>query len=81
MASEHLMLDTTLTVDCPVRILHGIEDPDVPWQLSMEITAMLRGDDITATFVKDGDHRLSRPQDIALLTATVEGLIRKTFSQ
>ena len=72
---NHLMLDTTLPVDCPVRILHGIEDPDVPWQLSMEITAMLEGDDITVTLIKDGDHRLSRPQDIDLLTATVTGLL------
>ncbi len=74
---DHLMLGTALAVDCPVRVLHGIDDPDVPWQLSMELADMLEGDDITVTFVKDGDHRLSRPQDIDLLTTTVTGLVEE----
>ncbi len=62
-------------IDAPVRLLHGHRDEDVPWQLSLQIAGVLRSDAVQVTFVKDGDHRLSRPQDIALLLRTVDGLI------
>jgi pimeloyl-ACP methyl ester carboxylesterase len=63
-----------LAIDCPVRLLHGQRDDDVPWRHSVELTARLRSADVQVTLVKDGDHRLSRPQDIALLIATIESL-------
>jgi len=61
-------------VDCPVRLLHGQADADVPWTLSLELMRRLRSADMQATFVKDGDHRLSRERDIALLIATISAL-------
>jgi pimeloyl-ACP methyl ester carboxylesterase len=69
------LLHAEIGIDCPVRILHGQADPDVPWAWSLELMKRLRSADVQATFVKDGDHRLSRPQDISLLIATVNGLL------
>lgn len=60
---------------CPVRIIHGVEDTDVPYQHSLGLLDQLRGHDIHLTLVKDGEHRLSRPQDLALLTAAIEALL------
>ena len=56
---------------CPVRILQGVQDPDVPWQHALELTARFAQDDVVLTLVKDGDHRLSRPEDIERLLAAV----------
>jgi len=56
----------------PVRVLQGAEDPDVPWRHALELAQSLKGDDVVFTLIKDGDHRLSRPQDIARLIAAVE---------
>ena len=69
------LLHAEVAIDCPVRLLHGQADPDVPWAYSLELMKRLRSADVQATFVKDGDHRLSRTQDIALLIATVEALL------
>ncbi len=71
---DHLLLGSPLSTGCPVRILHGIEDPDVPWQLSLEIAETLTCDDLTITLVKDGDHRLSTPANLRLLTDTIDSL-------
>ncbi|MDP8993784.1 MAG: alpha/beta hydrolase [Pseudomonadota bacterium] len=72
---RHLLLGSEVAVDCPVRLLHGQADPDVPWRLSLDLAERLRSADVQTILVKDGDHRLSRPQDIALLIATVDGLM------
>ena len=69
------LLDRTVEIDCPVRLLHGLDDPDVPWRLSLTLLESLRSADVQATLVKGGDHRLSRPEDIALLLATVGRLL------
>jgi pimeloyl-ACP methyl ester carboxylesterase len=61
-------------IEVPVRILQGGEDPDVPWAHAFELAQQLKGQDVVFTLIKDGDHRLSRPQDIARLIATVETL-------
>ena len=58
-------------IEVPVRILQGGADPDVPWRHALELAETLKGDDVTFTLIKDGDHRLSRPQDIARLIAAV----------
>jgi pimeloyl-ACP methyl ester carboxylesterase len=59
-------------IELPVRILQGGEDPDVPWRHALELAQAIKGQDVVFTLVKDGDHRLSRPQDIARLIAAVE---------
>jgi pimeloyl-ACP methyl ester carboxylesterase len=69
-----LLLDHAIAIDCPVRLLHGQADPDVPSGVSLRLAAALRSADVQVTLIKDGDHRLSRPQDIALLRATVASL-------
>lgn len=57
----------TIALDCPVRLLHGMEDADVPWEVSVRLAGALRSEQVHLTLVKDGDHRLSREADIALL--------------
>jgi pimeloyl-ACP methyl ester carboxylesterase len=68
------MLKRKIEIDAPVRLLQGQADPDVPWQTGLSIAAKLRSADVQTILVKDGDHRLSRPQDIALLIAAVASL-------
>jgi hypothetical protein len=72
----HLILDRPIPFEGPVRILHGLADPDVPWSLSLDVAAALTSEDIRVSFVKNGDHRLSTPRDLAHLTATIEQLLR-----
>jgi pimeloyl-ACP methyl ester carboxylesterase len=69
---KHLLLGGLIETGCPVRILQGVEDPDVPWQHAVELTSRLASDDVVLTLVKDGDHRLSRPEDIERLIAAVK---------
>jgi len=71
---KHLVLPGAGKIACPVRILHGMRDPDVPWRQSLELVERLGSDDVTVTFVKNGDHRLSEPADIERLCRTVEEL-------
>ena len=68
---NHLLLGGMIETGCPVRILQGVEDPDVPWHHAVELTSRLACDDVVLTLVKDGDHRLSRPEDIERLLAAV----------
>ncbi len=70
-----LLLHVQIAIDCPVRLLHGQQDLDVPWEVSMRIAEQLTGQDVQVLLVKDGDHRLSRPQDLALLTRTLAPLL------
>jgi pimeloyl-ACP methyl ester carboxylesterase len=58
-------------IEVPVRILQGAADPDVPWRHALELAQAIRGEDVVFSLIKDGDHRLSRPQDIARLLAAV----------
>jgi pimeloyl-ACP methyl ester carboxylesterase len=69
---KHLLLGGLIETGCPVRILQGVEDPDVPWQHAVELTSRLARDDVVLTLVKDGDHRLSRPEDIERMIAAVK---------
>ncbi len=68
---KNLVLDTELNVGGPVRILQGMQDPDVPWQHALRVVETLANDDIQVTLVKDGDHRLSRDEDLELLKKTL----------
>jgi pimeloyl-ACP methyl ester carboxylesterase len=69
------MLHREIAVDCPVRLLHGQRDPDVPWHHSIHLAGQLRSADVQTILIKDGDHRLSRPQDLDLLIGTVASLL------
>jgi pimeloyl-ACP methyl ester carboxylesterase len=68
---NHLLLGSAIEVGCPVRILQGAQDPDVPWQHAFALAQRLPADDVVLTMIQDGDHRLSRPQDIARIIAAV----------
>ena len=70
-----LLLARPIPLHCPIRLLHGQRDPDVPWQTSMRQAERLQSDDVQVTLVKDGDHRLSRPSDLALLRRTLGELL------
>ena len=72
---RHLFGDRTIEVGCPVHILQGVQDKDVPWRHATELITRLASDDAVLTLVKDGDHRLSRPEDLERLFAAVEGVI------
>jgi pimeloyl-ACP methyl ester carboxylesterase len=68
---KHLLLGSTIEVGCPVHILQGARDPDVPWKHAFALAHRLPADDVVLTMIQDGDHRLSRPQDIARILAAV----------
>ncbi len=68
---NHLLLGSAIEVGCPVRILQGAQDPDVPWRHAFALADRLPVDDVVLTMIQDGDHRLSRPQDIARIIAAV----------
>ena len=70
-----LLLGGSIKVDCPVRLLHGQADTDVPWEMALRLAKQLTGGDVQLTLVKDGGHRMSRPQDLALLAGIVALLI------
>ncbi len=69
------LLEGEIAIDCPVRLLQGQADPDVPWDIALRIAAQLRSSDVQTLLIKDGDHRLSRDGDIALLIRTVSTLL------
>ncbi len=73
--ARHLLLTGPIPIRCPVRLLHGQADPDVPWSLALRIAERLETPDARVVLVKDGDHRLSRPSDLALLWQTVAALL------
>ena len=71
------LLGEPIEIVAPSCLLHGQCDADVPWQISQRLAEALRSDAVQLTLIKDGDHRLSRPQDIALLLRTVESLLQQ----
>lgn len=71
---DHLLLDAKIQLSCPVHLLQGMEDPAVPWQHALKIVERLESPSVKLTLIKDGEHRLSRDQDLASLWQAVEGL-------
>ena len=72
---NNLLLDAPINLDIPVRILHGQQDTSVPWQQSLQLADKLKTHDVVTTFIKDGDHSLSRPQDLdRIVQAIIEVL-------
>ena len=72
---KNRVMEGMIETGCPVHILQGMNDPDVPYQHAMQLVTHLPNENVSMTLIKDGDHRLSREQDIALLLRTVETLI------
>ena len=72
---RHCLLDSEIALQIPVRLIHGMQDEDVPWEWSMRIAKRLAGDDVDVTLVKGGSHSLSGPGDLARLTSILDGLL------
>ena len=72
---ERLQLRDRIPLDCPVRLIHGWRDEDVPWRTSLRLAARLRSGDVTVEIVGDGDHRLSRDADLERLARTLRGVV------
>ncbi len=73
---NHLVLQDEIPLDCPVRLIHGMQDPDVPWRTSLRLAERLRSADVEITLVKNGAHRLSEPDDLERLCETLDALLR-----
>jgi pimeloyl-ACP methyl ester carboxylesterase len=73
-ARAHLVLRASMPITCPVHLLHGQRDPDVPWQTALRLAERLESEDVTVELIKAGDHRLLTPRDIARITATIQRL-------
>ena len=71
---SNLMLHRNIAIACPVRLIHGQNDQDVPWSVSLDIAARLRSADVQSILIKDGDHRLSRDTDLAAIVAVIARL-------
>jgi len=72
---KHLLLDKPIGLACPVRLIQGMKDPDVPWETALKLSAMLESTDVEIQLVKEGDHRLSEEHDLDRLCGTVERLL------
>ena len=71
---DHLLLRAPIAIGCPIHLLQGMRDEDVPWRTALRIAEQVESERVTVELVKDGDHRLSRDEDLARLTAAVEGI-------
>jgi pimeloyl-ACP methyl ester carboxylesterase len=71
---RHLLLGQPIQTGCPVHILQGMEDPDVPWSHALQLVERLPGDSVSLTLIKDGDHRLSRDEDLERLIGAIEAI-------
>jgi pimeloyl-ACP methyl ester carboxylesterase len=68
---KHLLLGGLIETGCPVHILQGVQDPDVPWRHAEGLVTRFARDDVVLTLIKDGDHRLSRPEDLERMLSAV----------
>jgi pimeloyl-ACP methyl ester carboxylesterase len=73
---KHLILEKGVAVDFPVRILHGEDDPDVPWKHGLKLFKKLSGNDVSFNLIKGGDHRLSSPGELKMIVDTIETLVK-----
>ncbi|MGO1119129.1 alpha/beta hydrolase [Rhodovibrionaceae bacterium A322] len=72
---HHLLMGGKIDLDCPVHLLHGMADLDVPYQLSVKLARRLNGDHVQVQLIKDGDHRLSEPDNLETLTNSLDRLL------
>ncbi|MBL8661133.1 MAG: alpha/beta hydrolase [Rhodospirillales bacterium] len=73
----HLVLREEIAIDCPVRLIHGMRDPDVPWKTALRLADRVRSTDVEVLLVKAGEHRLSEAHDLERLCSVLEGLLRR----
>lgn len=73
---RHLLLHGPINLACPVRLIHGIGDNDVPWRTALRLQTHLVSDDVEVTLVKNGGHRLSEPANVSLILSVLEQLLR-----
>jgi pimeloyl-ACP methyl ester carboxylesterase len=71
----HSILKAPIPLFCPVHLLHGLSDKDVPWQKSVKLAERLQSSDVTVTLIKNGDHRLSESAHLALIEKTISSLL------
>lgn len=74
---SHLLLDGPIPIRCPVHLLHGQMDPDVPWQTALRLAACLESSAVTVELLKDGDHRLSREEDLRRIVAALDRVLEQ----
>lgn len=74
---KHCLLDKPIPLSCPARLIHGMKDPDVPWQTAARLAERLAATDVVVTLIKEGGHRLSEPAEIARIEAAVAELVAK----
>ncbi len=78
---ENLIMEGDIPLDCPVRLVHGLKDTDVPAQLSLDLARQLNSQDVTLTLIKHGDHRLSDLASLSRIYLVLAELIRSAGSQ
>jgi pimeloyl-ACP methyl ester carboxylesterase len=71
---SHLMLNAPIDIRCPARLIQGMQDKDVPWEWALRTGERLASSDVRITLMKEGDHRLSRPEDLELLWREIESI-------
>lgn len=74
---DNLVMTGPIDTHCPVHILQGLDDPDVPPAHAMKLASLLPADDVTLSLIPQGDHRLSRPQDLEMLIGAVEAMVQR----
>jgi pimeloyl-ACP methyl ester carboxylesterase len=77
-ACKHLVLRGPIPITCPVHLLHGQRDPDVPWRTALRLAERLQTEDVTVELIKAGDHRLSSERDLARITAAIQRMAEAT---
>jgi pimeloyl-ACP methyl ester carboxylesterase len=77
---RHLVLQAPLPIHCPVHLLHGQLDPDMPWSTSLRLAACLESPAVTVELIKDGDHRLSREEDLRRVVAALDRVLEAAGS-
>jgi pimeloyl-ACP methyl ester carboxylesterase len=73
---DHLLLRDEIPLDCPVRLIHGMKDPDVPWRTSVRLAEKLRSKKVEIALVKESEHRMSEPEDLERICETLDSLLR-----
>ena len=76
-SGEHLVLDSEIPIHCPVHLIHGMMDDDVPWEFSMTLNEKLASKDVRTTLIKDGDHRLSSDKHLSRIVRVVERMVER----
>jgi pimeloyl-ACP methyl ester carboxylesterase len=76
-SGDHLVLDGPINITCPVHLIHGMQDKDVPWEFSVTLNEKLKSKDVKTTLVDDGDHRMSSDKHIRILIKAVDGMLQK----